>query len=453
MNFKELVKDYTNESLKTLQQLIQIDSVYDVKTINEKMPYGEGVFKAHQFMKELAIKDGFQVDECDNRCLEISCGEGDTLVGVFAHLDVVPISGEWKYPPFSATIEDNKMYGRGTSDDKGPGVSAYYALKALKDNNLIKNYRVKLVFGCDEERGSSCLEYYFNHLKKEQPTYGFTPDGDFPLIYGEKGIANYMMKGKIYLGPVKEIKAGVVINSVIDQAIVTVTDKEKLLNYLKNNPEIKYEIINENNNEMTINFIGKSAHGSLPELGINSGIIAFKVLGEVYNLGFLKRIAKDYEDVNGKNLNQYYVSKNLGQTTYNVGLISYLNQEFEMKVNFRYPENVDAKKVVSSLQEDAELPLTFLSESKPLFYDPLKTPFIQKLAEVYVLETNDEVNKPMTIGGGTYAKEAKNTVAFGSHFPGKEDHIHEANEKIDLEDFYNSMSLYAHAIYALGNLK
>ena len=99
------------------------------------------------------------------------------------------------------------------------------------------------------------------------------------------------------------------------------------------------------------------------------------------------------------------------------------------------------------------MPLTLLSESKPLFYDPLKTPFIQKLAEVYVLETNDEVNKPMTIGGGTYAKEAKNTVAFGSHFPGKEDHIHEANEKIDLEDFYNSMSLYAHAIYALGNLK
>ena len=100
---------------------------------------------------------------------------------------------------------------------------------------------------------------------------------------------------------------------------------------------------------MTINFIGKSAHGSLPELGINSGIIALKVLGEVYDLGFLKRIAKDYEDVNGKNLNQYYVSKNLGQTTYNVGLISYLNQEFEMKVNFRYPENVDAKKVISSL--------------------------------------------------------------------------------------------------------
>lgn len=453
MNFKKLVQDYQNEALKTLKNIIQINSVYDESTINEKMPYGEGVYRAHQFMKELAIKDGFNVDECDNRCLEISYGNGDILVGVFAHLDVVPISGERKFPPFSAIIEDNKMYGRGTSDDKGPGISAYYALKALKDKDLIKNFKVKLVFGCDEERGSSCLEYYFNHLNKEQPTYGFTPDGDFPLIYGEKGIANYMMKGKIYLGPIKEIKAGVVINSVIDQTIVTVTDKEKLINYLKNNSSVEYEIINETSDEITINFIGKSAHGSLPELGINSGIIALKVLGEVYDIGFLKRVAKDYENVNGKNLNQYYSTKNLGQTTYNVGLISYKNNEFEMKVNFRYPENVDAQKVVSSLQEDAELPLTLLSESKPLFYDPLKTPFIKKLADVYVIETKDEVNKPMTIGGGTYAKEVKNTVAFGSHFPGKEDHIHEANEKIDLEDFYNSMSLYAHAIYALGNLK
>ena len=59
----------------------------------------------------------------------------------------------------------------------------------------------------------------------------------------------------------------------------------------------------------------------------------------------------------------------------------------------------------------------------------------------------------MTIGGGTYAKEAKNTVAFGSHFMDKVDHIHEPNEKIDLEDLFNSMPIYAHAIYALGNLK
>lgn len=452
MDFKSLVKNYEEEALNTLKSLIQINSVYDETTVSENAPYGEGVLKAHQFMKELALKDGFDVDECDHRCLEISCGEGETLVGIFAHLDVVPISGNWEFDPFGATIKNNTMYGRGTSDDKGPAISAYYALKALRDNNLINNYRVKLVLGCDEERGSSCLEYYFNKLNKEQPTYGFTPDGDFPLIYGEKGISNYKISGKIFLGPVKKIEAGVVVNSVIDRAVVTVTDKS-ILNYLKNKPEIKYEILSETESELVINFIGKSAHGSLPEIGINSGIIALKVLGEAYDLGFLKRLVSLYDDVNGRHLDQFYETKNLGKTTYNVGLINYIDGTFDMRVNFRYPENVDAYKVIEELNKDSDLPVTLISESKPLFYDPVETEFIKTLAEVYVLETNDTTNKPMTIGGGTYAKEAKNTVAFGSHFPGKEDHIHEANEKIDLEDFYGSMPLYAHAIYSLGNLK
>lgn len=453
MNFKLLLKDYYEESLKTLTKLIQINSVYDEKTVTEKMPYGLGVYNAHQFMKEIALKDGFQVDECDNRCLEISFGEGETLVGIFAHLDVVPVSGEWRFPPFSAHIENDVMYGRGTSDDKGPAVSAYYALKALKEHNLIKKYRVKLVLGCDEERGSSCLDYYFNKLKKEQPTYGFTPDGDFPLIYGEKGISNYKVEGKIFLGPIKEINAGVVSNSVIDKAIVTVTDKNKLLDYLKSNANIKYEILSETENELTVNFIGKSAHGSLPKLGINSGIIALEVLGKVYDIPFLKRLSSDYKDPNGKKLGQYFNSENLGETTYNVGLISYKNSLFSMTVNFRYPETVEVKKVIEDLSKDSDLPIVILSESKPLFYDPINTPFIKKLSEVYIEETNDTINKPMTIGGGTYAKEAKNTVAFGSHFPNKEDHIHEANEKIDLEDFYNSMPIYANAIFSLGNLK
>ena len=142
----------------------------------------------------------------------------------------------------------------------------------------------------------------------------------------------------------------------------------------------------------------------------------------------------------------------MGETTYNVGLISYEDSLFSMTVNFRYPENVNPENVIDSLRKDSRLPITVLSESSCLYYD-LNTPFIKLLADVYVHETGDTTNKPATIGGGTYAKEAKNTVAFGSHFPGKVDNIHDANEKIDLSDFYDSMSLYAHAIFGLGNLK
>lgn len=451
IDFKKICESYKEEALKTLSEDIKINSVYDPSTVSIEAPYGKGVSECFKFLRELALKDGFEVDMCDGRCIEISCGEGERLIGIFAHQDVVPISGEWKHDPFSAYIdkEENRMYGRGTSDDKGPGISAYYALKALKDNGLIKNFRVKLVLGGDEERGSSCLSYYFEHLKKEYPTYGFTPDAEFPLIYGEKGICNYKHEGKLELNNVISIEAGVVSNSVIDKAIVKVTEPEKLEEYLKTADKVNYERIDEN----TFNFIGKSAHGSLPELGINSGIIALDVLGEVYNNPMLTLLANEYGDYNGQNMHVKYESKDMGKTTYNVGLISYKDGIFSMTVNFRHPENCNPDEVIEKVKACSPLPVTVLSKTPYLYFNPETTPFIKKLYEVYVEETGDTTNKPMAIGGGTYAKEARNTVAFGSCFPGKVDHIHEANEKIDLDDFYNSMPIYAHAIYALGTLK
>lgn len=448
INFKEMMIKYHKDALETLKEDIKINSVYDETTITKDNPYGKGVSLCFNLLKELALKDGFNVDMCDGHCIEISYGKGKNLIGIYAHQDVVPVNGVWKHAPFGAEIEDERMYGRGTSDDKGPGIAAYYALKALKDNGLIDNYRVTLVYGGDEERGSSCLEYYFKKLKKEYPTYGFTPDGDFPLIYGEKGITNYEYRGDIELKDVLEIDAGVVSNAVIDRAKVVVKDASKLDNYLRLNFSIKYEKESEN----TFVFIGKPAHGSLPEQGINAGIIALKCLGEAYNIPQLLLLANEYGIPDGTNMNLRYETKNMGATTYNVGIIKYHESKFKMVVNFRYPENVVSDEVIEKLQKISPLPIYVLSVSPYLYFDPEKNEFIKVLARIYEEETGDRVNKMETIGGGTYAKECKNTVAFGSHFPGKEDNIHGADEKIDLEDFYGSMPMYARAIYELGHL-
>ncbi|MFA6667862.1 MAG: Sapep family Mn(2+)-dependent dipeptidase [Bacilli bacterium] len=455
MDYKKLVEGYNEIATKTLQGLIKIDSVYDQKSVSVEKPYGEGVAKAFEYMKKLATNDGFSVDMCDGHCIEISTGSGEKTIGIFAHLDEVPISGDWKYPPFGGEIHDDVMYGRGTSDDKGPAIAAYYALKALKDNNLINGFKVKLVLGGDEERGSSCLAYYFHTLHKPDVTYGFTPDGDFPLIYGEKGIRDYTYKGHVKLGPVISIKAGVAPNAVIDSAIVRTKNGKELKEYLENKKNIKYKIVKEEDNDIiTVEFIGVSAHGSTPELGINAGLIMCNALGDCFNIPLLLDFAKKYKDLNGRNLNACYETKYLGLTTYNVGMISYKNEMFNFVVNFRYPENVNSDDVISQIQANSNLPI-FPDEipAPVVYFDPDKTEFIKVLAKVYVDETGDTKNKPMTIGGGTYAKEAKNTVAFGSHFPGKEDRIHGADEKIDMEDFLGSMPLYAHAIYALGNIK
>lgn len=438
---------YYDDVIKSLQKWIQIDSVYDESTVSKEMPFGKGVSEALDFIASLAEKDGFEVDRCDGYCVEISFGKGP-LISIYAHADVVPVSGDWKFPPFSGYIEDEIMYGRGTSDDKGPAMASYYALKALRDSNLIDGYRVSLVIGGNEESGSACLEYYFNKLNKPYPKYGFTPDGDFPLIYGEKSIATYQCILKENFENILSLEAGVVINSVIDKAqakLKVMPNVDDIKEYCLNNG-LKFEI-----SEDVLMFIGKAAHGSTPKLGINAGLHLMYFLGKYFSYKDLELTAFNYLDGEGRNMNLYYESQLLHETTYNVGLISYKNGVLDYKVNFRYPENVDVKDIISKLNKlhlgDVEL----LSNANNLLIDP-KSTFIQTLLSCYQEETGDLISKPMAIGGGTYAKESKNTVAFGSHFPGREDHIHDANEKIHLEDLTKSISIYAKAIYKLGKL-
>ena len=188
------IEEQEENMLNTLSKLIAIPSVYDPSSVSELHPYGKKVSDALAFLKEEALRLGFDKARIyDNRVLEIDVGGEGDLISIFAHTDVVSAEGEWHHPPFSLTRVDNLIYGRGVIDDKGPLVLIMYVLKILKEQNKIKNHKIRLVIGGDEERGSSCLKYYFETLKKEEPKYAFTPDADFPLIYSEKGILHFYL--------------------------------------------------------------------------------------------------------------------------------------------------------------------------------------------------------------------------------------------------------------------
>lgn len=451
MNLKELLSSYKKEALENLQSWIRINSIYDESTISKGKPFGEGVYNALEFIARLAEEKGFEVDRCDGYCTEIKYGQGDKIIGVYAHADVVPVSGNWKYPPFSATIEDDVLFGRGTSDDKGPAMAAFYALLALKENGLIKDdYQVRLVIGGNEERGSACLEYYFHKLHKPYCNYGFTPDGEFPLIYGEKGISNYQTKGKLNVEEVIYIDAGVVANSVIDKAEALLKTKDGIEEYLAS---AGYKYLLEDKAEgYLLTIFGKAAHGSLPQEGVNAGLQLLDVLGEVFSINEFKSLVASYKDPSGKTLGEYYHSDLLNDTTYNVGLINYREDSFMMVVNFRYGENVDPLKVISSINNKLPFETKVITATESLCFDP-NSSWIQSLLRAYQEESGDYESKIMTIGGGTYAKECRNTVAFGSAFPGSHDNIHDADEHITLNDFYTSMPIYAKAILALGEEK
>lgn len=445
-DYLELVTPLFKEADLKLQKFVQIPSVLDLSTRKSSMPFGNEVDRALQYIGYLATQDGFKVDYCDGYATEISYGSGPVTVGIYAHADVVPATGKWDYEPFGGEIDNGVMYGRGTSDDKGPGMAAYFAVRALKEAGLINNFKVVLVFGGNEENGSQCLDYYFHILKKPAPTYGFTPDADFPLIYGEKGISNYLHFGKADLGPVKEIDAGTAPNLVIDEATVILALDPSLDEELAKT-SYDYEI--HHSDVTTLKFFGKSAHGSTPEEGVNAGLQLFAFLGSYYHIEVLSRFAELYKTPDGKALGHFYESKNLGPTTYNVGVITYKEGRLRMTVNFRYPETINPREVINQIGETSPLKIRLLSTSDTLYYDP-KSEFVQTLLRVYQEETGDYETMPKTIGGGTYAKEAPNTIAFGSAFPGSNTLIHAPNENIELEHYHRSMAIYAHAIYALG---
>ncbi len=446
-NFKKLTKQYQTNACIALQQFVRIDSVYDASSKGENAPFGAGVKKALDYLAKLGKDLGFKVDKCNGYCTELTIGEEGPLISLYAHSDVVPISGKWDLPPFSGQLKDGRIWGRGSIDDKGPLIASLYAIKALKDAGLIKGYRVRLVSGGDEERGSSCLEYYFHTLKKEQAVYGFTPDADFPLIYGEKAIRRYSLSYEGELGPIINMEGGVVANAVCDKILVTMKKDAKFLALLKEkNTDCD---ISEAGDVSIIAFKGKSAHGSSPAEGVNAAGIAFKLIGDFYHLEVLSKFADVINSPDGKAWGGYSHSKELLDATYNYGVIKYDGKKLTSTLDFRFGEEANPDELIAKLAAFASLKADMVSDTKALLFDT-KSTLVSTLMKSYKRQTHQIFAKPFTIGGGTYAKECENTVAFGAVFEGHPGNMHSPNEYMYVEDFNKCMAIYADAIYSLG---
>ena len=446
MKYRNFLISEKDNMIEELKRFLSINSVFDESTVSKEKPYGNGVSEALEYVAKLGMQYGFEVDKCDGHATELTIGEGEKVIGIFAHADVVPATGVWSQPPFAPYVKDGKLYARGSSDDKGPFMAAFYAALALKQAGLIKNYKIRFVVGGDEERGSSCLDYYFKGLKKPSPTYGFTPDADFPVIYGEKGINDFFPEIDVEIPHVKSIKGGAATNAVCDKVEITLDDPKAVVEYCtKNVIEHKCE-----GNIVTI--FGKSAHGSTPEKGVNAAIKTLQILGEVYEVKTLLNLAEGLADTTGAKFGCFCETKLMGKTTYCVGIISFEKGHLKFSVNFRYPETVKSNEYIEKFDAYFGTKSSVGEESKLLFFDP-KSKLVKTLMKAYVKETKDYFHGPITIGGGTYAKHCENTVAFGALFPDREYVMHQPDEYMPVNDILESAIIYARAIKALGKLK
>ncbi len=445
--YDTITAQYHDDLLKNLADFVAINSVYDEETVSKENPFGQGVTNALTYIANLAKDDGFEVNNYANKVVEILCGKGKNIT-IMAHADVVPAGTGWNQNPFQMVDHGEKLTGRGVADDKGPLLAAYYAMKAVRDNHLLGDYQIRFIVGGNEESGSAGVEYYFKKLKKPQPDFGFSPDAEYPLIFAEKGIINFEVKKKVNLKHVESIHGGVASNSVIEKCEVVMEFDPEFIRFLADN-DFKYTS-ERDGDKMTITFNGVAAHGSTPEMGFNAGMAAIKALAKFYTDKDLLQLYAAYSNLQGYGLEAFGNSDEMGHNSLNVGIIKFEEKELSMIVNFRYVDSCDAEELKKQIKEHSKpFSVAFQGESKLLYY-PKDSVLVKTLLEAYQKETGDLKSEPRAIGGGTYAKEADNVVAFGMEFPGWNSYMHSPGEQVRKADLFKSISIYAKAIVDLG---
>lgn len=461
MKFDQWIDEHQEELLETARTLMSYNSVEEAPI--DGMPFGRTIGECLDKALELCEKLGFTTKNVDYYAGHAEFGEGDELVGLLVHLDIVPVGDGWTVDPFAGVIKDGKFFGRGTMDDKGPAASLMYALAAIKASGVKLNRRVRIIFGCDEESGSRCVEHYFS--KEEMPTLGFTPDADFPAIFGEKGIMIFDLVKN--LGETLEdggykilsLKGGQRPNMVPDFAeavIVGTTPIDHILDAYNLDKGSKIEK-SLDGDKIVLKSYGTSAHGSTPEKGFNaiSHLLGFLdcidlAIGDAAN--FVRFYAAQIgEDLSGERMGCELSDEQSGKLVFNTGVLSMTETEIRLTVNIRYPITKTLDEVLTGINHTIEpwgVTLEDLSNDNPL-YVPKDSELITKLMAVYKDYTGDD-SDPIAIGGGTYAKALKQGVAFGPLFPGREDTIHQKDEYILVEDLILMTKIFATAIYELA---
>lgn len=452
IDFYNEAKKYEQEMIDDIKRLCDICSELDESTAKEGQPFGIGCRQALNEMLSIGVRDGYEVEDVDGYAGHIDIGEGDDTFGILGHLDVVPCNDVgWDTDPYDMEIIDGKMIGRGVADDKGPLIAGYYAAKIIHQLDLPVKKKMRIIFGCNEENGSECMRYYFK--KKPFPDLGFTPDAEFPVVYGEKAMAGFEMSGDVEKDNIIGIYAGTVSNIVPEKCEVFIEGQYKQYKpsfeaYL-NEFDLDGKVEEEGNHARLV-LIGKSAHASTPELGKNAIVYMCHYLVKVSNNKLVHFIDKYFFDDNyGEKLGIAYKGA-LGRLTVNLGILTYKKSHATMTLDMRLPHEVTDKELTRSVHskiEEIGLEETH-HYTDALYIDP-ESDFIQTLHNAYVEFTGDHVHKPQSIGGGTYAKSMPHCVGFGVQFPGRDNKIHQNNEEFYIEDLLKSTAIYAKAIYDL----
>lgn len=461
LDYKKLAEEKRADLLNDLKEMVAIDSSRDLANKTDEFPLGPGPAKALAKFLEIAKRDGFETTNIDNLAGRVEFGEGNETLGIIGHMDEVPAGDGWVTDPFTVVAKDGKLFGRGVADDKGPSLAAYYALKILKEQGVKLSKKVHFIVGTDEENDWTGINRYLE--TEPRPDFVFSPDAEFPIINGEKGIVSFELtfKGVANTGKDKLVSftAGLAANMVPQTAKATISSANLAAietaydAFLKENKLTgSFEVKGE---EASIVLNGQGAHGSEPELGRNAATFLGTFLSQYdfagRDLNYLKTIASFlHEDFTGSKLGINHHDDLMGELSSAPDVYNYDENEGTILVNVRYPQGTTPAEMIEiingKLGEFATAAVK--GHNQEPHYVSGEDPLVKTLLSVYEKQTGKKGHETI-IGGGTYGRIFERGVAFGAQPEDQPNVMHQPNEYMLEEALIDSIAIYTEAIYEL----
>ncbi|MBO0493490.1 dipeptidase [Pseudomonas sp. Marseille-Q1929] len=477
---------YGKAATETLRELVEIPT-FNIDGLPQ--------YKNPEFLKiaakiqDLAKAFNLNFRNVDNRVYEISLeGASDEVVGIHAHADVVPVTPEnWvlkdgtKLDPFKVTLIGDRMYGRGTEDDKNGIVVAMYAMKVIKEEKLPLARTFKLLVDTTEETSGDAIPYYFEH--NPTPQYNLALDGGYPVVIAEKGYGTVMAtfprrKGEGKGAEIIAMTGGMATNQIPSASVATfVSDKPAELaaslqtagaDYAKNNGgdfEVTAKVVGK---EVKLTVSGVSAHSSEPESGINPVARMLELIHSVDGKIALKhnhitdaaRYASDNWglDYLGGKLGVGFADDFMGPLTTSLTFVGLDDKAFKLAVNLRVPKGKSPETLkkeiadkLSAWDKHTKVKVSFTySVAEPMYRNP-EGEWVKALLAV-ASENLGMEHKFGTSAGATSVHELPNGVQFGLARPEVKYTGHTDNEFKTVEQFLLDLQIVTEMMGRVGQL-
>jgi predicted dipeptidase len=445
-----------------------------------------------KLVEKMARDFGLAYRNVDNRIFEVSLkGKGTEEFGILTHSDVVPaVLSEWvlddgtRLDPFTMVRVGDRLYGRGTIDDKGSIAAVLYAMKTVKESGLPIQRTMRLMIETTEETGGDAMEYYRG--KVPLPAYNIVLDSGYPAVVAEKGAGSLSVffpaeKTDGSVTAITDMGAAAAVNAISQTATATLKggDLAAVLAKLEAaKPAFlqKYEpqggkfaiAVTRDGDSIAIKVTGTSAHGSEPQNGVNplprlglflleSGVTladnqflkAVKYVDALYGTGYL-----------GEKIGLGYRDDFMGPLTFSPNLIrTGADGRLVVSVNTRMPRGRTPEELKTQVTAKINDWAAANKASVEIKYDQgnwmARDPsgqWLTTLLNIYGDTTGLEA-KPVSAAGATTAKQMPNAISFGPGMPGKKYTGHNAKEYKEVPDLDADLQMFTEMLVRIGNLQ